>query len=238
MPVAKSYQNIQIASEPYKVNGRAYVTLATGRRVRWYTDAEYKKMYGDKADEPAAAPKTQKEALGFQNGFITIFKGDTFSSLEWFRASVCKYNKIFGWYVPSTEEIPSDIPLGLEPIRIDWECVAADNGVDLKGETQAKEYAQQFLFDASTSEFLGTVKEKLEVTVTIKRAMEMYGQYGRSVMHIMEDADGNVLVWTTSARTLIEGDTYKIKGTVKAHNVYKNTNQTVLTRCTATRVED
>ena len=212
MAVAKSYQNIKIASEPYKVNGRMYVTLETGRRVRWYTDAEYKKLYGDK---PAAAPKTQKEALGFQNGFITIFKGDTFSSIEWFRASVCKYNKIFGWYVPSTEEVPSDIPLGLEPIRIDWECVAADNGIDLKSETQAKEYAQQFLFDVSTSEFLGTVKEKLEVTVTIK---------------------SNVLVWTTSARTLIEGDTYKIKGTVKAHNVYKNTNQTVLTRCTATRV--
>lgn len=234
MAVAKSYQNIKIASEPYKVNGRMYVTLETGRRVRWYTDEEYKKLYGDKATvEP---PKTQKEALGFQNGFITIFKGDTFAALEWFRASVCKYNKIFGWYVPSTVIIPCDIPLGLEPIRIDWECVAADNGVDLKSEAQAKEFAQQFLLEPSTSKFLGVVGEKLEITVTIKRAMEMYGRYGRSVMHIMEDEEGNILVWTTSARTLIEGDTYKIKGTIKAHNTYKNTDQTVLTRCTATRV--
>lgn len=235
MAVAKSYQNIKIASEPYKVNGRMYVTLETGRRVRWYTDEEYKKLYGDKA--VAEPPKTQKEALGFQNGFITIFKGDTYASIEWFRASVCKYNKIFGWYVPSTEEVPTDIPLGLEPIRIDWECVAAADGVSIKSETQAKEYAQQFLIEPSTSVFLGTVGERLEVTVTIKRALEMYGRYGRSVMHIMEDADGNVLVWTTSARTLIEGETYKVKGSVKAHNVYKNTNQTVLTRCTATRVE-
>ena len=236
MAGAKSYQNIKIASEPYQVNGRMYVTLETGKRVRWYTDAEYKKMYGDSVDIPVT-PKTQKEALGFQNGFITIFKGDTFAAIEWFRASICKYNKIFGWYVPSTEDIPTDIPLGLEPIRIDWECVAAADGVSIKSETQAKEYAQQFLIEPSNSKFLGTVGEKLEVTVTIKRGIEMYGRYGRSVMHIMEDADGNVLVWTTSARTLIEGDTYKVKGGVKAHNTYKNIDQTVLTRCTATRVE-
>lgn len=237
MPVAKSYQNIKISGEPYQVNGRMYVKLETGKQVRWYTDAEYAKMYAGKEDKPVRQmPKTEKEALGFENGFITIFKGDTYAALEWFRASVCKYNKIFGWYCPSTEELPNDIPIGIDPIRVEWDNVSAEDGVSLKSESFAKEYIQQFLYDESPSEFLGEVKERIEITVTIKKAVELNGFYGRSTMHIMEDICGNVLVWTTSAKTLIEGKEYNLKGTVKAHNVYKNTKQTVLTRCTVSEV--
>jgi hypothetical protein len=230
MPVAKSYQRFKLDGEPYAVNGRMYVKLETGKQVRWYTDEEYNKMYGA-ADAPKK-PKTEKEALGFENGFITIFKGDTYASLDWFRASVCKYNKIFGWYCPSTEDIPSDIPLGLEPIRLEWDALSAEDGVSLKSESFAREYAQQFMFEPSASEFLGTVGKRLEVTVTIKKAIGMNGYYGFSTMHIMEDECGNVLVWTTSAKQLVEGNTYTLKGTVKSHSVYKNVNQTILTRCT------
>jgi hypothetical protein len=212
-----------------------YVKLDNGKQVRWYTDAEYAKMYGDAPAVPQK-PKTEKEALGFAEGFITIFKGDTYAAIEWFRASVCKYNKIFGWYVPSTEEIPCDIPLGLEPIRIEWDCVSAEDGVSLRSESFAKEYAQQFLFEPSLSEFLGEIKDRLELEVTVKKAVELNGFYGRSTMHIMEDAVGNVLVWTTSAKTLVEGNQYNLRGTVKAHSIYKNTKQTVLTRCTVTEV--
>lgn len=237
MPVAKSYQNIKISGEPYQVNGRMYVKLETGKQVRWYTDAEYAKMYAGKEDKPVRQmPKTEKEALGFENGFITIFKGDTYAALEWFRASVCKYNKIFGWYCSSTEELPNDIPIGIDPIRIEWDNVSAEDGVSLKSESFAKEYIQQFLYDESPSEFLGEVKERIEITVTIKKAVELNGFYGRSTMHIMEDICGNVLVWTTSAKTLVEGKEYNLKGTVKAHSVYKNTKQTVLTRCTVSEV--
>lgn len=235
MPVAKSYQRFNIVSGPYSVNGRMYVKLDNGKQVRWYTDAEYAKMYGDAPAVPQK-PKTEKEALGFAEGFITIFKGDTYAAIEWFRASVCKYNKIFGWYVPSTEEIPCDIPIGLEPIRIEWDCVSAEDGVSLRSESFAKEYAQQFLFEPSLSEFLGEVKDRLELEVTVKKAVELNGFYGRSTMHIMEDAVGNVLVWTTSAKTLVEGNQYNLRGTVKAHSIYKNTKQTVLTRCTVTEV--
>ena len=51
-------------------------------------------------------------------------------------------------------------------------------------------------------------------------------------MHIMEDADQNVYVSTTAAKSWSEGTVHQIRGTVKDHKTYKNTKQTVLTRCT------
>jgi hypothetical protein len=62
--------------------------------------------------------------------------------------------------------------------------------------------------------------------------MSFDGVYGRSTMHIMEDDEGNQLKWTTAAKTLVEGNVYHLRGTVKSHDVYKNAKQTVLTRCT------
>lgn len=235
MPVAKSYQKFAIQTEPFTVNGKQFVVLETGKRVRWYSDAEYKKLYGSDVPE---APKSQKEALGFTNGFITIFKGNTYQALEWFRESVCKYNKIFGWYVPSTETIPTDIPTGLEPVRINWENVKSNkNDTELKNDDAVKQYVQSLLFEPSASQFQGNLQDRIEVTVTIKKALVLYGSYGRSVMHIMEDDNQNVYVWTTSSRTLEEDTIYIIKGTVKDHRTYKNTKQTILSRCTAKRVE-
>jgi hypothetical protein len=123
--VAKSYQSLKQIGEPYTKNGKQYVVVLnekTGnkREVRWYTDEEYVKYYGNKPDK---ATKSQKEVFGFDNGYITIFKGDTYSHLEWFRASIAKYNKLWGWAIASTESVPFDLPCGLEPIELQWDQV-------------------------------------------------------------------------------------------------------------------
>ncbi len=230
MAVAKSFQHIKTVGEPFYVNGRQYIKLETGKQVRWYTDAEYAKMYGTATPKPA--PKTQKEALGFENGFITIFKGDTYAAIDWFRASVCRYNKFFGWYCPSSEDIPNDLPIGIEPIRVEWDAVCAEDGVSLGLESKVKAYVESLVCEPSSSEYIGEVKERIEIEVIITKAVPLDGYYGRSTMHIMEDANGNVIVWNTSAKTLVEGNNYTLRGTIKAHSMYKNVKQTVLTRCT------
>lgn len=234
MAVAKSYQGLKQLGQPYAVNGKMYVKVETVkggvRQVRWYSDAEYAKMYGE-APTPNAKPKTEKEALGFANGFIHIFKGDTYAALEWFRASVCKYNKIFGWYCPSTEDLPRDIPIGIDPIEIRWSDVCAEDQICLKNETAVKEWCAQFLYEPSDSEFIGNIGDRIEVVVTVEKAIEMNGYYGRSTMHVMHDYEGNVIMWTTSAKQLVEGNEYTLRGTIKDHKVYKNEKQTVLTRC-------
>ena len=67
MAVAKSYRDCEILCSPFISNGRRYVNIktpaGTEKRVRFYSDAEYLKMYG----EPFAPvkPMSEKEKLGF-----------------------------------------------------------------------------------------------------------------------------------------------------------------------------
>ena len=49
--VAKSYQTLEIVQEPFSENGRLYVKVKTKKgtikKVRWYSEAEYARMYPD-----------------------------------------------------------------------------------------------------------------------------------------------------------------------------------------------
>ena len=50
MPVAKTYAKCEIEGEVFIENKRAYVNVKTAKglkKVRWYSDAEYKRMYPD-----------------------------------------------------------------------------------------------------------------------------------------------------------------------------------------------
>ena len=126
--VAKSFQSMKQLGDPFCEKGKMYVNVqneqsGTIRKVRWYTEAEYAKMYGEKVDAPAKVFKTQKQVLGFENGYVTIFKGDTYANLEWFQKSIARYCKWWGWYIVSTEMIPFDLPAEVEPIQLFWDKV-------------------------------------------------------------------------------------------------------------------
>lgn len=88
------------------------------------------------------------------------------------------------------------------------------------------------------SEYVGQIKDRLEMDLTVTRRIDIetdYGPYG-TMLHltIMEDENGNIFVWKTSSRSLIEGEKYRVKGTVKAHEEYDGRKQTILTRCKVT----
>ena len=234
MAVAKSYQNLEIVKEPYMVNGKMYVQVKLGngnsKQVRWYSEAEYVKYYGVKPAATDSFHKTQKEALGFKNGFITIFKGDTYSCKDWFKENGARYTRFFGWAFSSEMEVPADLPAGVEAIRLNWEQVG--DGEDLKNEDVIKAVIDGLMYEESTSEFQGEVGQRLEVELTVDKAIKLNGYYGPSTMHIMKDADENVYVWTTASKSWEEGSVHMVRGTVKDHKTYKNVKQTVLTRCT------
>ena len=234
MAVAKSYQNLTIIGEPYEVTGKMYVQVKnekTGvvRQVRWYTDEEYSRMYKTETANPKKVT-TQKEALGFYEGYITVFKGNTYQHLEWFRNSVAKYNKLFGWYISSKYNLPFDLPAGLEPIRIDWESVGDEFGL-LNPDYKVKMYLEELMFETHPSEFQGTIGERITINVEIKKVFEGSNYYGRYVIHTMEDEKQNQYVWTTSSKKWSEGDKVCIAGTIKEHKIYRNTKQTILSRC-------
>lgn len=238
MAVAKSYQELEIVGDVFVSSGRQYVNvkLKSGKlkTVRWYSDAEYRKMYPEAvAADRSADPyyKPQKEVLGFTKGYITIFKGDTYAEIDWFRASIARYARWWGWYIISTEEVPADLPAGIEAIRLPWESVGQDSG-ELKPESLVKEAVEALIYDGSDSEYQGALGERLELFLTVEKTIELDGNYGRSTMHLMRDDCGNLYVWTTASKSWAVGSEHHIRGTVKDHRTYRNEKQTVLTRCT------
>lgn len=235
MPVAKSYAGLPIEEGPYQVNGRMYCKVRQNsgalRQVRWYSDAEYKRMYpGEVVHAVDPNRKTQKDILGFEKGYITIFRGDTYGNKEWFKRSIARYCKWWGWYIVSTDTVPEILPEAVEAVVLLWELVGKEDGT-LLPDHMIEEALAPLLYDASPSEFMGAIGERLELTLTVRKAIEVSGAFGISTMHIMEDDNQNVFVWSTAAKNWSEGSVHKLRGTVKDHRVYKNCKQTVLTRC-------
>lgn len=98
------------------------------------------------------------------------------------------------------------------------------------------------------SEYIGTVGQKVSAEVTLINEFEYTNHYYHTTnyTYIMQDAEGNVLIWKTTSTLLFEyvnekghhrndvirkGDKMMISGKVKEHSEYKGTKQTVLTRC-------
>ena len=221
MAVAPSFQKLELAGEPFAEGDKEYIMVrypdGHTRKVRWY-------------EEPMKKIRSTKDVLGFSKGYITIFKGDTYSLLEWFQESTARYHKFFGWYFISEEELP-EIPAGVTPIQLKWEDVAFADEDQLRPESQIKEHIDTLMYDPSPSKWQGEVGERIDRLLTVTKVIPIEGYYGNSTMHIFSDSEENVYIWTTATKTLEAGKTYVIRGTVKEHKSFKNVPQTILTRC-------
>ena len=236
--VAKSYQNLEIVGDVYTSSGRQYVQVRTKngalKQVRWYSNSEYAKMYPeDKAIKSHANDpyyKTQKELFGFDKGYITIFKGNTYEDKDYFKTTNARYTRWWGWYFLSTDELPSDIPSDVEPVKLPWDMVGQEDG-SLKPENVVIAAVESLVYEPDESEWQGEIGDKIEIIATVEKAIQLDGYYGPSTMHIMRDYDGNCYVWTTAARSWQPGTEHHIAGTIKELKQYKGVKQTVLTRC-------
>lgn len=222
--VAPSFQSLEQLCDPFEENGKQYIYVlcknGNRRKVRWY-------------EEPMKKIRPTKEVLGFTKGYITIFKGDTSPLLEWFQNSTARYHTLWGWYFVSEDELPQ-IPEGITPVQLFWEDIA--DGDDLKPESVIKQHIDSLIYEPSTSQWQGEIGEKIDRTVTVTRVIPLdNGFYGPSTFYLFLDSSGNEYCWTTASKKLEAGREYKIRGSIKALQVYKGKNQTVLTRC---RVEE
>ena len=153
--VAPSFQKMEILGESFEVNGKMYIQIRnpkTGnkRQVRWYSEKEYRRLYPksmtttDHSNDPYWKP--QKIVLGFKEGYITIFKGDVEKEEDWFKASICSYTRFWHWYLPSTEEIPADLPVGIEPIKLYWKDVCKDDESLMDDEDKIKAHVHSLIY--------------------------------------------------------------------------------------------
>jgi len=83
----------------------------------------------------------------------------------------------------------------------------------------------------ATRVHLGTVGEKIELTLTTRHIVEMDGIYGVSYIYICEDADKNVVIYKGTSRNFPnKGETMTVKATVKDHGVRNGVKQTIIQR--------
>lgn len=252
--VAKSYQNSEILCEPYKENGKMYVNVALKtnpcKKVRWYTEAEYKKMY----PEIKVTPKIEnngdylrennhklKETLGFgeaPNDFIYIIKGyeDEKHKAYFFNSPCCRRCGWWGFfYNHNAAVLPTDMPEGTELVKLYWNEVGnPDDTLKPRGiianivYNHVKTNCEE---TANNSEYFGVVGERYDFKLTVKKAVPVESYYGKSTIHVFEDENGNEYVWSTGAKVLDIDKSYTMRGTIKEHKEYQNRKQTILTRC-------
>lgn len=99
---------------------------------------------------------------------------------------------------------------------------------------------------------IGEIGKRMTIRATFKKSCDYvdykFSYYGTThYIHTFEDAEGNTIVWkSTNPVEYVEGDEYKfipvgsvveLTGTVKEHGMYKETEQTVVTRCKFNLVE-
>ena len=233
--VAKSYETWPRLCDPYEVNGKMYVKLRSpsGKEkvARAYDKPQVSSVKNKNSEVTIIkAAKSRRDVLGFgEAGFIWLFKGETYPVLDWFKTSPCRYTKLWGWYLPSNIEMPSPIPAGIEPIKLDWTEISLDN--QLIADKDITTIVNEKLYDAGSSKWVGNIGDRLTIYLTCNKAIDIDNMYGSSTFHVFTDENGNIFTWTTTAKHLEEGHTYNLTGTVKEHSKYKNQCQTNLTRC-------
>lgn len=108
--------------------------------------------------------------------------------------------------------------------------------------------------------YIGEIDKRLTVKAVYKKSFEYvdykFSYYGTThFIHTFEDAEGNVIVWKSTntvfeindgkenpnrkgdTEVITKGSTVELTGTVKDHSTYKDTEQTVVTRCKFKMIE-
>jgi hypothetical protein len=80
------------------------------------------------------------------------------------------------------------------------------------------------------STFIGTIKERLDFTVTVERIMSFPGEWGTTYFNICRDGNGNVIVYKGIKVLAEKGEEVTFKATVKEHKAFNGTNQTIVNR--------
>lgn len=83
--------------------------------------------------------------------------------------------------------------------------------------------------DREGSKYVGTIGERREFTLTVNKVFSFDSIYGTTFINICRDADGNVIVYK-GTNDFEEGETVRVKATVKAHEDRDGVAQTLIAR--------
>ena len=169
-----------------------------------------------------------------------LFWGDNDVIKSWrdsFPMYTILWNTYFGWYAPAASfSLLTDIPTDIHHRVLEWDEIRDESDPEnlrMKANEVVIKYVESVTVATipNPSEYQGEINSWLELDVTVKKNIEISTNYGSSHMHIMEDSDKNVYVWTTGSKSLSENETYHLRMKVKEHREYKGVKQTVVYYC-------
>ena len=79
------------------------------------------------------------------------------------------------------------------------------------------------------SRHVGAIGERREFTLTVNKVFSFESIYGMTYINICKDVDGNVIVYK-GTNSFEEGETVRVKATVKAHEERDGVAQTLIAR--------
>ena len=229
---------------------KCYGCMGSGKKimnVRWYTDKERaaQDRAAERRAEKAAIAKEERRvkfaarnAFGFgEAGYITLFIGDGDVITEYMKETSpyrAQYNNLFHWYVPSTKEVPTDLPAGVTTIKCTWDMIRDENDPeDL--EMRDREQVRSIVYDLThfgefeAGEFVGNIGDRWSGTLKVQKNIALDSRFGTSHMHILKDEKNNTFVWTTQAKNIEAGTTIVVaRAKIKDHKEYKGVNQTII----------
>ena len=235
MAVAKTYEKMAFVGEPFQENGKMYVNVQAPKgikKVRWYSDAEYHRMYPNAVVENDIMNFDARHAFGFdKTGFIIIYKGQKVE--EWAendRTNIW-FNLTFGYFTPGNLVYPKLID-GIIPIKLTWEEVAAESN-KMKPHEEVQKYVNTLLNPAgnSQSQYQGVENEWLQKTVTVREKKTKDSRYGDKHTYTLVDAENNTYVWETGAKNYALDATVSLKMKVKEHKEINGEKVTIVWYC-------
>ena len=176
----------------------------------------------------------QEEIDGVVTWVIYRVVGNTFEIKDQLKELGCKFKPQVGWYAPAALD-------GYECQRLTEQEVLKENVfVEWKDKEEVEPLwtERTRAVEASPSQWIGNVGDRIDIIVKIDRSFENTwkrnpGMWSSvtSYMYLMHDEAGNIYKWSTSCY-YEEGETYHFRATVKDHVDYKGIKQTLITRAT------
>lgn len=222
----------------FQCNGSGF----DGRGRSW---KEYTPEYAAKLEERrrarliAKVPEMNEKTFN-SNGFNSdgktyVVLGETYPIKEQLKADGAKFNEKLGWYFTCPNDKYSTIQISIEQIA-DKDEIGRWSLFDI---WEVKEIIKQIKDEnapKTKSEYVGNIGDKIEIDVKLVKRSSFkthFTYYGEiNYIYKFEDENENVFIWKTSSFLEIEeGESCKLIGKIKEHSEYKNTKQTVLTRC-------